>query len=212
MSENRDQGFGQRLYEAIMVILAILSVGTIWYETEVSGYIIWTTWALFTLDYAFRFFRAEQKWEFVKSHPFLLIAIIPADAIFQFARLARIIHLFRLKTITKFYTMPLIRYLSRQHQYYVWGGILILYICFVLWVWGIEPPADSLWTSALSVLMALVMFGRSNIEPVTVLGQGTMVVLSLFGVILYGLILTYVFEHISVRYWKNKVKKWFPFN
>ena len=103
------------IYELMMIALAGLSVATIWKQTGYDSYIVWGTWSIFFIDFLFRLYRSDSKWGFVKKHPFIVIAAIPLDAIFQFARFARILHLLRLKSMTKYYTMPFIRFLKRQH-------------------------------------------------------------------------------------------------
>ena len=51
--------------------------------------------AIFAVDYFYRLARAKEKWLFVKSNIFDLIAIIPFDKAFRVARLARLIRLVR---------------------------------------------------------------------------------------------------------------------
>ncbi|WP_218197290.1 hypothetical protein, partial [Pseudomonas sp. 2995-1] len=60
----------------------------------------------------------------------MVIAIVPLDAIFQLARIARLLHFMRLKVITQYYTKPLIRKLEKQRfSYIIPAGFLIVFIC-----------------------------------------------------------------------------------
>ncbi|MFD2925049.1 hypothetical protein [Halobacillus naozhouensis] len=75
-------------YELIMVFLATLSVSTIWQQTPYDSFIVWVTWSIFFIDFLYRLFTSEHKWSFIKKNPFIVIAAIPLDALFQFARVA----------------------------------------------------------------------------------------------------------------------------
>ena len=92
-------------YEITMASLAILVVFILYLElttpltksqTELLSYIDFSILIIFTVDYIYRFIRAEKKWAFLKSNIFNLIAIIPFDKAFRIARLARLGRLIRL--------------------------------------------------------------------------------------------------------------------
>ena len=170
-----------------MVFLTALSVGTIWFDTGMDHYLIWGTWAIFTLDFLYRFTKSGNKWQFIKRNPFLLVAIIPLDAVFQFARLARILHLLRLKTITKYYTMPFIRFLKEQNLVVVVTISFFFLFITIIPLYYIEPDIGSYQEAIYSALLSMVFFGKTNFDPNTMIAQFILVCLSILRVILYGL-------------------------
>ncbi|MDQ0300734.1 voltage-gated potassium channel [Salibacterium salarium] len=200
-------------YETFMVLLAALSIGTLWYDTGMDNYLIWGTWGVFFVDFVIRFYKSEDKWGFIKANPFLVIAIIPLDAIFQFARFARILHLLRLKTITKYYTMPFIRFLKQQNLIVVVTMTFGLLFITIIPLNHLEPELKGYWDAFSSSLLSLIFFGRSNFEPVTGVGQFLLVILSILGVVLYGLIISTLFDVLYQSQWiqtwiKKGKEKW----
>ncbi|MBM7553669.1 hypothetical protein [Thalassobacillus pellis] len=180
----------QITYEVAMILLATLSVATIWNKTGYNSLIVWTTWAVFFVDFVYRFLKSENKWDFIKANPFIVIAAIPLDAVFQFARFARILHLLRLKSITKYYTMPFIKYLKRQHLLVVTGVTFVVVFISIIPLYQLESELESYWEALLSALVALTFFGRTPFEPTTSIGHLIVVLLTIFGVILHGLIIS----------------------
>lgn len=92
------------IYELIMAALALVIVVILIIEftTPLSeaqktllANIDLAILAVFAVDYFYRLARAKEKWLFVKSNIFDLIAIIPFDKAFRVARLARLIRVVR---------------------------------------------------------------------------------------------------------------------
>src|SRR5690606_9634499 len=83
-----------------------------WTEHTFNSTLNTIVWLIFFIDFIVRFIIAKKKWEFIRSNPFLVIAIIPLDQFFQIARIVRIFYLFRIKTIAKFYILPYIAKLT----------------------------------------------------------------------------------------------------
>ncbi|MYL71526.1 hypothetical protein GLW00_11710 [Halobacillus litoralis] len=183
-------------YEIFMVALAALSVATIWQQTGYNSVIVWTTWSIFFLDFLYRLYRSDSKWGFIKKHPFIVIAAIPLDAIFQFARFARILHLLRLKSITKYYTLPFIRFLKRQHLSTVTGATFILVFLLIIPLNLIENELDSYGDAWLSAILSLTFFGRSGFEPETMAGHIIIVIFTILGVIIHGLVISTTFDYL----------------
>ncbi|WP_185819758.1 hypothetical protein [Salibacterium salarium] len=192
-------------YETVMVLLAAFSIGTLWYDTGMDNYLIWGTWGVFFVDFLFRLYKSADRWGFIKSNPFLVIAVIPLDAVFQFARFARILHLLRLKTMTKYYTMPFIRFLKQQNLMIVVSLSFGLLFMTIIPLRHLEPALTGYWDAFSSSLLSLIFFGRSNFEPITGIGQFLLVLLSILGVVLYGLIISTVFD---IVYQSKRVQNW----
>ncbi|MCA0971945.1 hypothetical protein LCM20_15170 [Halobacillus litoralis] len=184
------------IYEILMIVLAGFSVATIWKQTGYNSYIVWGTWSIFFLDFLYRLFQSESKWEFVKKNPFIVIAAIPLDAVFQFARVARILHLLRLKSMTKYYTMPFIRFLKKQHLLLVSGITFGLVFLLIIPLHLAETELESYGEAWISALLSLTFFGRSGFEPETAVGQVIIVLFTILGVILHGLILSTAVDYL----------------
>ncbi|MFD1020792.1 hypothetical protein [Thalassobacillus hwangdonensis] len=197
-------------YEIFMILLATLSVATIWKSIAYDTFLVWFTWAIFFMDFVYRFWNSEKKWEFIKSNPFIVIAAIPLDAVFQFARFARILHLLRLKSITKYYTMPFIKYLKRQHLLLVASATAVIVFLAIIPLYQLEEDLESYWEALISALSTLTFFGHSQFEPSTPIGSFIIVVLTIFGVVLHGLVISTAIDVIYhtkfVQSLKNKLK------
>ncbi|SDY14715.1 MULTISPECIES: hypothetical protein [Salimicrobium] len=202
---------GKTAYEVFMVLLASLSVATIWQEMQYDSLIVWGTWAIFFLDFLYRFFKSESKLDFVKKHPFIVIAAIPLDAVFQLARFARILHLLRLKSITKYYTKPFLRFLKRQHLGFVAGIISIVIFLLIIPLTWIEDELETYSDAFLSALLSITFFGRATFEPDTLPGQVIVVIFTILGVILHGLIISVAIDFLTslplFRLGRRKIKK-----
>ncbi|SDK19567.1 voltage-gated potassium channel [Sediminibacillus albus] len=196
------------VYEIFMIMLASFSVATIWKNNDYGGYIVWVTWAIFFADFVYRLKKSENKWKFIKSNPFLVIAVIPLDAIFQFARFARILHLLRLKTITKYYTMPFIKFFKRQHLGVIFTSTFVIVFISIIPIYSFEPEVTSYWEAMIGSLMSLTFFGQGGFDPATPVGHVTVVILTIFGVILHGLVISTAFDYIyHSSLFKRIVKK-----
>jgi voltage-gated potassium channel len=115
MMKNRMKKF----YELFMFLCVVISVGTIWYESSYNYFIIGGTWGIFLIDYVTRLSISNRKVQFIKQHPFDLVALIPLDALFQTAKLARLYRLIRIKAIAKHYSNPLINKVMSKKVPYV---------------------------------------------------------------------------------------------
>lgn len=98
-----------KLYTVFMAILAVISIVLVImdYESLISIedspyiYIDNSILVLFAIDYFVQLVKSEKKWQFIKTHIFDLLAIIPFSAIFSVFRLTRLLRLARLSRLTK---------------------------------------------------------------------------------------------------------------
>ncbi|PKR76913.1 hypothetical protein CEY16_13995 [Halalkalibacillus sediminis] len=204
MDETKDQV--KTTYESLMVILAAISIATIWYESTYNSFIIWGTWAIFFVDLVIRLWRSDNKKAFIKANPFLVIAAIPLDAIFQFARVARILHLIRLKSITKYYTMPAIRFLKDKSLSLVVAVTFVVVFLSVIPLYLIEDGVDSYFRAFIGSSMSLLFFGYNFIDPTHIVSYVIIVILTVFGVILHGMIISTAFDIIAGSDWFQSLK------
>lgn len=194
-----------------MVALAGLSVATIWQKTGYNSLIVWGTWSIFFVDFLYRLFRSESKWSFIKKHPFIVIAAIPLDAVFQFARVARILHLLRLKSMTKYYTMPFIRFLKRQHLSLVASVTFGLVFLLIIPLYQFEKELNTYSEAWISAVLSLTFFGRAGFEPETAIGHAIIVIFTILGVVIHGLILSTAVDYLlDTSLAKKIIKRVYP--
>ncbi|WP_212948439.1 hypothetical protein [Siminovitchia terrae] len=184
------------IFEICMILFAVASVATIWVQSGIRIFITWTVWAVFFLDFSIRFFRADNKWAFVKENPFLLIAIIPLDSIFQLARIARIFYLFRLKVMTKYFASPMVDKLKKRRLIMFLPFNMILVFLFTIPLHHLEPAILSYKDALKECLMSLVFFGKGSLHPVTVMGNAIIIILTILGVIMHAAIISYILAFI----------------
>lgn len=194
-----------------MVFLAFVAVATIWYETRYDSVVVWGTWFIFFIDFIYRIFNTNNKWQFIKSNPFIVVAVIPLDAVFQMARVARILHFMRLKVITKYYTKPFIEKIRKQRFSYIIPSIFLVLFISIIPLYLFEPRLDTYLDAFWGGLASLVFFGYSTINPQTTTGTVIITLLTIFGVIMHGVLLSYIFGFIGsltvVEKWTEKAKQ-----
>lgn len=195
------------VYEGFMVFLATLSIATLWTDLPYTSYIVWITWAIFFADFVYRLYKSENKFNFLKSNPFLLVAAIPLDAVFQVARFARILHLLRLKTITKYYTMPFVSFLKKQHYGLTSAVISVFLICMMVILVVIEPGIISMTDAGISVVTAVTFFGEAAFSPKTTVGHTIVVLITIIGVMIHGFVISIAFDYVANTKWFKKVKE-----
>ena len=185
------------VYEGIMLLLVAATIIAMWTESAYNNVIHWFVWAVFAADYLIRLFAAEDKWGFVRKHPFLLIAIIPFDQFFQAARIVRVLYLFRIKTITKYYVAPWIRKLSYQSAALILSVVLSLLAAQAFLIWRIEEAVPNLPQALWIVFGHLFFFGRQlyAIEHPASLISLTMT--SILGVLVQGLALQWLLGRLE---------------
>ncbi|WP_156289928.1 transporter [Oceanobacillus salinisoli] len=188
-------------YEGMMILLVMLTIMTIWTDNTFHSTINWIVWAVFTVDFLSRLIMTKDKWKFIKNHPFLLLAIVPFDQIFQVARVVRVIYLFRIKTITKYYVTPFIEKLSYKSATVVLSSIMIILIIKSWVMMYLEASVETFWDGLYVTFGHLLFFGREIYvisHPVSI---WFLTIASVLGIILQGLALQWAFSKVE-RYYK----------
>ena len=96
-------------YDTTIILLALISVilvllgfaDIIDLDNPPYSIIDLVIWAVFVIDYSWRFFTTKRKWRFILENIFDLLAILPLNAIFTVFRLGRIFRLARLTKLLK---------------------------------------------------------------------------------------------------------------
>lgn len=198
------------IYEIVMIFLVIITIVTLWTESTFNSTINWIVWFIFVIDFVVRLLLSEHKWQYIKSNPFLVIAIIPFDQFFQIARIVRIFYLFRIKTIVKFYVIPYVGRLTYRARLL----FLFLFICLLIGMAGIVIQLENSITSfvgALYVVFGHLLFFGHRIFMIEHIASVTLLtIVSISGVIIQGIALQWVLgkgEIIYRRKWQRKKKK-----
>ncbi|MFD2671755.1 potassium channel family protein [Marinicrinis sediminis] len=180
------------IYEIFMLLLAILSVSLLWADTSnrVYALIDWSVWFIFFMDVLIRFIRADSKWQYIRSNPLDIIAAIPLDALFRFARIARLIRLLRAFALASRmidFKQFFIIFNQNGLNRVVSVAIVMLFLASIP-IYFIEPHiksyGDALWWSVVTTTTV----GYGDISPVTVPGRVIATFLMVFGIGMIGMI------------------------
>ncbi|SFB15739.1 voltage-gated potassium channel [Lentibacillus halodurans] len=194
------------MYESIMILLVMLTIITIWTDETYNSAISWIVWAVFFADFIVRFIISNAKWDFITQNPFLLIAIIPFDQFFQVARIVRIIYLFRIKTITKYYVVPFVEKLTIQSKSLILSMVLLLLLGEAVLIQVMEDSVNTYFDGLFVVFGYLLFFGHRMLEIEQSISVWTLTAVSVLGIAIQGLALQWVFNKIDVVYRRLKDK------
>ncbi|WLR60008.1 hypothetical protein [Guptibacillus hwajinpoensis] len=187
----------KRLYQYLLFVCVILSVSTIWYESPFQQAILIGTWIVFFIDYMVFLYLSEDRWEYIKKHPFDLIALIPLDSIFQGAKLARLYRLWRIKTIAKRFSNPILgKAMGMSPQtWFLTSFVFVIVSTFPFYFY--EPVVDSFQDAAVWSLGSIIFVGRFSVEPTSFVGKFVIILLTIVGILLHALIVRTVFRYVD---------------
>ena len=162
-------------YDTTIILLALISVilvllgfaDIIDLDNPPYSIIDLVIWAVFVIDYSWRFFTTKRKWRFILENIFDLLAILPLNAIFTVFRLGRI---FRLARLTKLLKLTRI--------------FIVLVGSSILSVVEEKSFSDSLWWA----LVTVTTVGYGDIVPVSLFGKWIAVLLMLVGIGTIGML------------------------
>ncbi len=174
------------IYEFLMFILVLISLFIAFSDDLQAVWLDRAIWFLFVIDYSVRLTKAEHKWQYIKKHPFELIAIIPLDAIFRAARFVHIFRIIRLVGIGSRYFKPVYMLLKTSGLDKLLAVTAILLFIIRIPVIMIEPDIntfpDALWWA----IVTTTTVGYGDISPITPIGRALAVVLMLVGIGIIG--------------------------
>lgn len=191
------------IYEAMMVILVVVTIVTLWTESTFNSMINTVVWLAFLIDFIVRFSYAKHKWQYVKRNPFLVIAIIPFDQFFQIARIVRIFYLFRIKTIVKFYVIPYLGKLTYR-AYVLFFTIIFGALLVIAWnILKLEQSIHTFLEAIYVVFGHLLFFGHRIFEIEQITSIVFLTIVSILGVIIQGFALQWFFSKLEGIYRKH---------
>lgn len=175
-------------YELLLISLAIISVLFYYSDKGAIPWLDWTVWAIFFVDVVIRFIISKNKWQFIKQNPFIVIAAIPLESIFQTARIAHLFRLLRLFAISKNYLGTLFAILKTNGLDKVLTVSLILIFFAGASVTVIEPNIETFGDGIWWAVVTTTTVGYGDISPGTALGRLLATVLMLTGIGLIGML------------------------
>lgn len=174
------------IYEFLMFLLVLISLFLAFSENLQAIWLDRSIWLLFVIDYTVRLTKAEGKWQYIKKHPFELIAIIPLDAIFRAARFVHIFRIIRLIGIGSRFFKPVYNLLKTSGLDKLLAVTAVLLFIIPIPVIMIEPEInnfpDALWWA----IVTTTTVGYGDISPITPVGRALAVVLMLVGIGIIG--------------------------
>lgn len=185
------------IYEIIMVVLVMATIITLWTENSYDSTINFVVWIVFSLDFFIRLFKTKEKWRFIKENPFLLIAIIPLDQFFQIARIVRLIYLFRIKTITKYYVSPYIMKLTYQSKTLIASFFILLLLGESAVIWRLESSIITYYDALFATFGHLLFFGRHIFVIENSISFWLLTGTSILGIVAQGLALQWALAKID---------------
>ncbi|WP_066193071.1 MULTISPECIES: transporter [Gracilibacillus] len=192
------------IYDILMISLVIITILTLWVDHEVNSMVNLVVWLVFLVDYLVRILTAPNKWQFIQKNPFLLLAVIPLDQFFQVARIVRVIYLFRIKTITKYYVTPYLKNLSYVKKILLGSVVPIIVVINASVIWLMNNSLTTWIESLVVTAKHLFVFANSlqtvNHFPTIIL----LTLTSIVGVIIQGLVLQWLFDRMAELWSKRK--------
>ncbi|WP_277680033.1 potassium channel family protein [Gracilibacillus dipsosauri] len=176
------------IYEFILFSLALLSVFLIWSDNNSAMFLDRIVWGIFLIDITARFIKSESKLNYIKKHPFDIIAIIPFDAVFQLARFVRLFRVLRMVLIGKHYMRPFFEIIKTNGLDRVIAFTTVLILVSSIPIYFVEPSINSYQDAVWWSIVTSTTVGYGDISPVTALGRIIAILLMLFGIGLIGMV------------------------
>lgn len=174
------------IYEFFMFLLVLISLFLAFSENQQTIWLDRSIWLLFVVDFTVRLSKAQDKWDYIKKHPFELIAIIPLDSVFRAARFVHIFRIIRLIGIGSRFFKPVYRLLKTSGLDKLLAVTAVLLFIIPIPVIMIEPEInnfpDALWWA----IVTTTTVGYGDISPTTPVGRALAVVLMLVGIGIIG--------------------------
>lgn len=176
-------------YGLILFIAMIVSIVTMTSHPVMSRTLDTIIWTIFLVDTLWRLIKSKQPWQFIKKHPFDILALIPIYNGFRFFKLIPMIaSVIRFSTVGKRYLLPFVTRLNMTGI-----GRILLYFMLIFFILPIplvfiEPTMNHSYGTVLWwALQTVTTVGYGDIVPTTMAGKLIASILMILGV---GLIST----------------------
>ncbi|HEX4865461.1 MAG TPA: potassium channel family protein [Acidimicrobiales bacterium] len=180
------------LWLPVLVVPLVTQVGGA--TSDALNAVDYLVWALFTVEYLFKFYLAPRRWHFVRTHVIdLVVIVVPLLRPVRALRLVRLVRFLRAAIVA-------VEVLRRARSILTHRGLHFVLLSVALLVFvaaalekafeaeakgsNIHSYADSLWWAVVTITTV----GYGDRFPVTAAGRGIAVVLMLVGIGLVGVI------------------------
>lgn len=174
--------------DVTITILTVVTLIVFFVNRQESIWLNKVILVIFFCYILYKFLKSENKWEFIKTHPFELIALIPVNDIF---RGAMIIRFFRLLVVSKTLkrSFPRLTKILQTNDLYkvimfTFTIIILAAIPMYYFETDVTSFAEGIWWG----IVTTTTVGYGDIIPVTVIGRITAAILMLVGIGCIGMI------------------------
>ncbi|ANU09891.1 ion transporter [Planococcus antarcticus DSM 14505] len=195
------------IFESIMFVLVLISLFFAFSDNENFIKLDWGIWFIFVLDYTVRLILAENKWSYIKQHPFELIAIIPFDSIFRAARIVRLFRIIRLIGIGSRYLTPVYKLLKTNGLDKILIVAMVLLFIIPIPIVLLEPSINTFGDALWWAVVTTTTVGYGDISPETPIGRILAVVLMLVGIGIIGTLTSAITSFFGNKNEANHDKK-----
>ncbi|EIM07205.1 potassium channel subunit [Planococcus antarcticus DSM 14505] len=195
------------IFEIFMFVLVLISLFFAFSENENFIKLDRGIWFVFVLDYTIRLIKSENKWTYIKQHPFELIAIVPFDSIFRAARIVRLFRVIRLIGIGSRYLTPVYKLLRTNGLDKVLIVAMVLLFLIPIPIVLLEPSINTFGDALWWAVVTTTTVGYGDISPETPIGRVLAVVLMLVGIGIIGTLTSAITSFFSNKNDLNHDKK-----
>ena len=168
--------------DIFMAALAIISLFLLLDTHHIYSWLRRFIWLIFVILISFEFFKSKNKWDYVKRHPFELIALIPVSGVFQGVMIVRLLRLVVLWKILRTHFPELMAILTMNglsKMLKITGGMILISAIPITYLEeGITSFAEGIWWA----IVTTTTVGYGDIAPVTIGGRVVAVLLMFFGI------------------------------
>jgi len=173
-------------YEIALVLLALISIVTLYKTSTWSLILDRVIWFIFLLDLIWGVIKSRRRFRYLIKHPIEVIAALPLDSIFQSVRIIRVFRILRFFSIGKKYFKPIREILKTNglNKLLATSGFTLIGSSILVnhFEPGIKSYADGLWWS----IVTTTTVGYGDLSPKTPTGRLVAVVLMLIGIGIIG--------------------------
>lgn len=177
--------------------LAILSLVQLFDETHQFKWLEQTILVIFAIFVLVELIQSKNKWDYIKSHPFELIALIPLNSVFQGAMLIRLFRLMVIMNVFKKRFPKVIGILQTNGLYKVLMFTIGIIFLAAIPINYFEDQVNSFSEGIWWAIVTTTTVGYGDISPVTPPGRFTAVILMFVGIGSIGMITASVTSYLA---------------
>ena len=169
----------------------------------------WAITGVFVLEFAVRFFASDSRLGYLKGHWLDLLAIIPILRWLRIARLTRVLRVLRVLRLarildslndlgfnfTRFTQLNGVHWMVLTLTCVMFAGSAVIYLSEV----GVNPQIGDYGEALYVSLLTWLGPGFPRLDPVSIVGQITSIVLVVAGMATWGILISNLAAFLTVR-------------